>query len=240
MDNFYVSGHSVIGRRIAAFFIDYAVILVIITVPALFTGNGFSGAFNIYILSAFILEVFKDIFHGRSPGKRLMGLKVIISGNVESVPSAPKLLLRNLLLLIWPVEAILALRDRYGKRLGDRVAKTEVIGLFRYNKLRTAITVVLAVIVLFCTLFVFVTQSIKSDPAYSAATSYIENSLEIKDAVGNIKGFGFFISGSIETFNGNGEADLKIPVYGTERDITVEIMLTKEPSSDWNVESISY
>ncbi|CAN7502106.1 hypothetical protein LJR153_003505 [Paenibacillus sp. LjRoot153] len=47
-----------------------------------------------------IYYVLKDIFKGRSIGKRLIGLKVVDKNNNNDVPGTIRLMLRNITILI--------------------------------------------------------------------------------------------------------------------------------------------
>jgi uncharacterized RDD family membrane protein YckC len=72
-----------------------------------------------------IMYLFKDIFKGKSIGKRILRLAVRDSFNDQVVPTNFKLLLRNVTIIIWPIEAILVLFTN--KRIGDFISKTQVI-----------------------------------------------------------------------------------------------------------------
>jgi uncharacterized RDD family membrane protein YckC len=66
----------------------------------------------------------KDLFFGRSIGKYLTGLRVVSfkTGN----PASPiQCLVRNLFLLLWPLEALILLFSPI-RRIGDIVAGTKV------------------------------------------------------------------------------------------------------------------
>ena len=66
---------------------------------------------------------FKDIINGQSIGKRIMRIRVVDLNGKK--PSLFKLVIRNITIFIWPVEALLVLLDK--QRLGDRLAKTKVV-----------------------------------------------------------------------------------------------------------------
>jgi len=86
--------------------------------PKLFLGNyylnivGFSLYFN------------KDIIMGRSIAKRTLKLQVV--NNKTGQPANPlKCLVRNLTILIWPIEVIVALLNNE-RRIGDFIAGTRL------------------------------------------------------------------------------------------------------------------
>lgn len=60
-----------------------------------------------------------------SLGKRLMRFEVCRADTGEGA-TVPQRILRNLTLLLWPVEAILLLASRDSRRLGDRLCGTVV------------------------------------------------------------------------------------------------------------------
>jgi hypothetical protein len=78
---------------------------------------------------AILLFLVKDLVRGHSPGKWLTGIAVRRADDPSRPAPAPALALRNLMLILAPLEAVLVLADRYGRRLGDRVARTVVIAL---------------------------------------------------------------------------------------------------------------
>ena len=72
------------------------------------------------VLSGFIL---KDIIGGRSIGKRVTKIKVVKKTGLKA--SWPRLILRNITILIWPIEALLLLIGK--ERIGDFIAETKVV-----------------------------------------------------------------------------------------------------------------
>jgi uncharacterized RDD family membrane protein YckC len=81
---------------------------------------------NLFITAiAMIFIVFRDVFGGRSIGKRIMKLRVVPTGEGQETASAGALILRNIFVIIWPIEALLLLSGK--DRLGDKVAKTRVV-----------------------------------------------------------------------------------------------------------------
>ncbi|MDR1101574.1 MAG: RDD family protein [Clostridiales bacterium] len=116
-----------VGNRALAFIIDvviYALIFVIIGAAdfnALLDSE--HGTMFFCILIVCMLSIFfKDIISGRSVGKRLLKLKII--GEDGKTPSTFRLILRNITIPIWLVEAILLLCGKI--RIGDKLAGTKV------------------------------------------------------------------------------------------------------------------
>ncbi len=120
--------------RILAFLIDYIVFVVLFV----FINIGFmleqyigtiimtKPLIVIYLITLSIVLlglVLKDIFGGRSIGKRIMKIKVVRKSGEKA--SFLRLILRNISIVIWPIEALLLLIGR-GK-IGDIIANTKVV-----------------------------------------------------------------------------------------------------------------
>jgi uncharacterized RDD family membrane protein YckC len=121
--------------RIAAFLVDALSISVVLILPAAgvsyalaWIGGSMKGIQIVWWVALailFIAILLRDGFHGRSPGKRMLGLRMLTPrgercGYFRSI-------LRNfpLLVPVWNViELILVLAGR--PRTGDRIARTTV------------------------------------------------------------------------------------------------------------------
>lgn len=79
---------------------------------------------NIYFLC-------KDLIGGRSPGKRLQKFQLV---RLDGSPvSYTRMVVRNLFIIIWPVEFIMYLANS-GQRLGDLLCKTTVVPATEDNR----------------------------------------------------------------------------------------------------------
>jgi uncharacterized RDD family membrane protein YckC len=67
----------------------------------------------------------KDLFGGRSMGKRFFGLAVRDANDLNNTPTKSRLVIKNITLIVWPLEFIYYLINN--KRIGDLIAKTQVI-----------------------------------------------------------------------------------------------------------------
>lgn len=120
--------------RVAAFLVDALTLSIVLVLPASiasygFAWSGLSRAIQIvwYIALGLLMigMLIRDGFHGRSPGKRLLGLRLMTprgegAGWVRSV-------IRNIPLVVpvWNLaEVVLVLMGK--SRTGDRIAKTSV------------------------------------------------------------------------------------------------------------------
>ena len=105
-------------ERVIAFYIDLC-ILVFVYAFILIVAKSSSYIF-IVALSVFFIMCFlgRDGFTGQSIGKRLLGLEV--------VPLSPiRLFLRNISLLVWPLELVYFIIR--GKRISDVILNCQVI-----------------------------------------------------------------------------------------------------------------
>ncbi len=126
------------GTRIGTMFLDHFIMSFVIMIfaapgmvydimqtfgnpdvqPKLFLGNYYLNIF------AFSLYFNKDIYLGRSPAKRILKLQIVdIKTNRPANPL--KCLVRNLTLVLWPIEAIVGLINNE-RRIGDFIAGTKL------------------------------------------------------------------------------------------------------------------
>jgi uncharacterized RDD family membrane protein YckC len=232
--------------RIVAFMIDHFVMTFLI-VALVFTllGTNFIDENNsnnammsmlFVMIPGFVLYFSKDSIKGISVGKWIMGIMIRDENNQNDVPSYGRLFLRNLFIIIWPVEFIMLATSDQKKRLGDKVAKTIVVE--NPNK-PTKLPRVLAIIAVGISFFVFVFfiagNAMKSSDAYKISISEIEKNEQIISETGGIKGYGMMPSGSISISNGQGQAQLEIKVLGKVKDVHVSLYLEKEPNSQWRI-----
>ncbi len=122
-------------RRLAAFIIDYLLFMPFYFMIMLFTSANIffkTGGYltaemqtlqNLLLILILIFFMSKDIINGQSIGKRIAKIK-IIDNSGENV-AWWQLILRNITIFIWPLEALLLLLDK--ERIGDKVARTKVV-----------------------------------------------------------------------------------------------------------------
>ena len=107
--------------------------------------SGFYGLLPFYGGIVLVL-FFKDIF-GRSLGKILLGMTIRKIDDMEQQSTLADLIKRNLMLLLFPVEGVVLLRDSYARRLADKWWGTVVID--DRNALRGTLRILLGNIILF-------------------------------------------------------------------------------------------
>ena len=126
--------------RTPAFLVDQAVVLLLVVVPALLMGASPTAllepgrtrtvVFLLLMAVAFVYHLLFEWLTGRTPGKRLFGLRVV---DDEGKPLGfVGSFLRNALRLVdglgyWSVAVVVILFRGDGKRLGDVVGRTLVV-----------------------------------------------------------------------------------------------------------------
>lgn len=87
--------------------------------------NFMDGAIGYISILGFSIYLCKDCINGRSIAKRILKLQVV-DNSTGQVASPLKCFIRNLFLIIWPIEAIIALTTP-SRRIGDSVAGTKLV-----------------------------------------------------------------------------------------------------------------
>ncbi|WP_169810149.1 RDD family protein [Paenibacillus antarcticus] len=193
----------------------------------------------VFILLGVTSVLFKDVFDGRSLGKRIFNLGV---RELDStIPSTKKLINRNLSFLFWPKDVYKLIFSEDKRRQGDINNRTDVYQLENTNSMSSKVLKILISISIIVVLIIsgFITI-IKQDASYKTALTYIENNERIQEKVGDNMNFSFFPSASINRSNGYGEATFNIKVTGDKDSLLVFIMLVKVPNEEWIVENINY
>ena len=143
------------GKRLLALLIDFIFALLLVnTVVYVFRKehwdivtqtSSFNGLLTFYGGITLVL-LFKDIF-GRSLGKILLGMTIRNIDNLEQQPTLVVLIKRNLMILLFPIEGTVILRDSYARRFADKRWGTVVID--DGNALRGILRILLGNIILF-------------------------------------------------------------------------------------------
>ncbi len=233
------------GRRIAAFFIDYFLFtFLLMGAMFMFIGSAFGGPSSPSGIMAsmgsawvvfgvgFLCYFAKDIL-GASPGKWAMGVMVRSAQNPAEEAPKSKLFLRNISIMLWPVEFIVLLNNKQGQRLGDQWFDTVVVE--NPNKPKRLVRIsplILVAVGLIITMIIGIGSIMKDTDAYKTAISHIEKNEQVLTATGGITGYGFMPAGNINITNGYGTAQLVITVKGNTNDIQVYTHLEKQPFID--------
>ena len=129
------------GTRIGSMLLDHIVmtfIAMIFFLPIMVSGfttafqvnheqssPDFFGATIYIVLIGFAIYFCKDSFNGRSIAKRALKLQVI-ENKTGKVASPIKCFVRNIFIIIWPIEVVVTLINP-SRRIGDLVAGTKVV-----------------------------------------------------------------------------------------------------------------
>ncbi|TDB65299.1 RDD family protein [Arundinibacter roseus] len=233
-------------RRIAAFIIDHFVMtFLMVSILFIALGPNFMDENNpskmmttmlFVMIPGFILYFAKDSLKGISVGKWIMGIMVRDENNQNETPSFGRLFLRNLFIVIWPVEFIVLATNDQKKRLGDKVAKTVVVkNPNKPAKLPRILALIGVGVTFFVFVFLFAGSAMKNSEAYKVATKEIEQNKEIIKETGGIKGYGMMPTGNVSISNGQGQAQFEIKVLGNTNDLNVSVYLEKKPNGQWKL-----
>ncbi len=170
------------GKRLLALLIDFVLALLLVNTleqamrqehwDLLMETNRWSKAAGFYG-SIGVLLMLRDLW-GNSPGKFLLGMTLRKVDNFMEAPPSRTRLLRNLMLLLFPVEGVIILRDPYARRLADRRLGTVV--LEHPKPLRIPLRLLFANILFFGffgTAILLQVSAIKKTAAYQSAESAI-------------------------------------------------------------------
>ena len=104
---------------------------------------------------------------------------------------------------------------------------------------------VLGVLALIVALFVvaigwFVFRTIGNSEAADTARTYLRNNEILKRDIGQVKDFGWFVTGNINVQNNDGVATLYLTVNGEKRDVKAKVDLSYRSNRAWRVTGASY
>jgi hypothetical protein len=228
-------------RRTGAFLFDHFLASLLGIIAGVISSGGLptpgDGSMTVALSVTFVFFFCRDFVKGVSPGRWVAGIMVRDYDDPSLVPSLPKLFLRNVFHVLWPVEALSMLLDSEFRRLGDKAANSVVMLNPRRAKVGLRIIPVILLIIgfIFFTFF-FTFIAIKSSEAYKVSEAYIRASPYAVEKTGGVKSFGAFPAGSIRISNGYGEARLVLHVIGRKSDAVAVVELLKDYGGDWKVE----
>jgi len=104
---------------------------------------------------------------------------------------------------------------------------------------------IVAVLCLIVALFVggvawFVFRTIGSSEAADTARTYLRNNDKLKQDIGEVKDFGWLVTGNINVSNGDGVATLYLKVIGEKRNVNARVDLSYRSNRNWRVTGASY
>ncbi len=242
-NNFTTSSRK---RRIAAFIIDHYLMVFFLGFMAMVAlgtelkspgdGTHFILILCCVLIPGMLLYFCKDAVKGISIGKWVMGIMVRDESNPAQVPSFRRLLLRNLTLIIWPIEFLVLALSGEKKRWGDSLAHTVVLkNPIKAPRTKRALVLAGTFVVLFAGLFFIVMYSMKNSDAYKMALQEVSANEQVLTKTGGIVSYGVFPKGNIHLSMGYGEANFTVKVTGKEENMDVLIYLEKQPDTPWKI-----
>lgn len=113
------------------------------------------------------------------------------------------------------------------------------------KKIILIIAAILGVLLLIVALFVggitwFVFHTLSSSDAAETARTYLRNNEQLKQDIGEVKEFGWFVTGQINVQNANGEASLNFKVIGEKKTVNATVDLSYRSNRNWRVTGASY
>jgi len=86
----------------------------------------------------------------------------------------------------------------------------------------------------------FVFRTIGNSEAADSARTYLRNNEKLKQEIGEVKDFGWLVSGNINVSNGDGVATLYLKAIGEKGDAQTRVDLQYRDSRAWRVTDASY
>ena len=113
------------------------------------------------------------------------------------------------------------------------------------KKIILIIAGIVGVLALIVALFVvaigwFVFRTIGNSEAADTARTYLRNNEQLKQDIGEVKDFGWFVTGNINVQNTNGEASLHFKVIGEKKTVNATVDLSYRSNRNWRVTGASY
>jgi hypothetical protein len=82
--------------------------------------------------------------------------------------------------------------------------------------------------------------SINNSEAAVTAKDFLRNNEKLKQDIGEVKDFGKFVTGNINTTNGDGSAQLSFKVIGERKEVNATVELIFRSGHPWRVAAASY
>ena len=89
-------------------------------------------------------------------------------------------------------------------------------------------------------ILLFAERAIGNSEAAETARTYLRNNEILKQDIGEVKDFGWFVTGNINVSNGDGEATLYLKVIGEKRNVNARVDLSYRSNRNWRVTGASY
>jgi hypothetical protein len=86
----------------------------------------------------------------------------------------------------------------------------------------------------------FVFRTINTSEAADTARAYLRNNEKLKQDIGEVKDFGWLVTGNINITNGDGVATLYLKAIGEKGNADTRVDLQYRASREWRVTGASY
>jgi len=86
----------------------------------------------------------------------------------------------------------------------------------------------------------FALRTMGNSEAAETARTFLRNNEALKRDIGEVKDFGWLVSGNINTANGDGAAQLHLKVIGERKEVNATVELIYRSGSSWRVTAASY
>jgi ABC-type lipoprotein release transport system permease subunit len=86
----------------------------------------------------------------------------------------------------------------------------------------------------------FVFRTITNSPAADTARTYLRNNEMLKQEIGEVKDFGWLVTGNINISNGDGVATLYMKAIGEKGEANTRVDLGYRSNREWRVTGASY
>ena len=113
------------------------------------------------------------------------------------------------------------------------------------KKIVVIIVSVIVVLGLLAALFVggiawFAIHAMGNSEAAETARTFLRNNEVLKRDIGEVKDFGWIVSGNINSTNGDGAAQLNLKVIGERKEVKATVELIYRSGRPWRVTAASY
>ena len=89
-------------------------------------------------------------------------------------------------------------------------------------------------------ILLFVFHQVSNSAAAAKARDFLSSNERLKQDIGDVKGFGSVITGSINVQNDSGSATLNLKVIGTRKTVHASVELMYRNGKEWHVTDASY
>ncbi len=239
------------GKRLFALIIDFVIaVLLVNTFNHLAyaehwdlnsTTSRFWEDVALFYFMVFSILLVKDLFRAASPGKFVVGITIRRVDDFNTAPPYGVLLLRNVMLILLPLEGVIVFIDRYIRRLGDQWLGTVVIE--HPNPMRFIHRLMGVNILFFGSFFVawFIQEiPMKRTAAYQTALDYLQTDPEVARHLGTIQELES-PEMSLDVRDGQGTGFVRVQVVGSEdsEPVTVYLQLITSPQKSWKPERLT-